>query len=321
MNHPQKLMDRVRATLRTRHYSIRTEETYLNWIRRYILFHKKRHPDQMGSDEIERYLTYLAVEGKVSPSTQNQALSALLFLYQQVLKQELERPVNAVRAKSPVRIPVVMSHAEVQAMLNHLSGEHRLMAQLLYGSGLRLMECVRLRVKDVDFSYHRIIVRRGKGGKDRVTLFPDSLRAPLQRQLRYARVLHQNDLEAGYGRVYLPHALAKKYPTADREPAWQYVFPAHNLSTDPRSGQIRRHHVNPGGLQKAVKRAVRAANIHKNASCHTLRHSFATHLLQSGYDIRTVQELLGHKNVATTMIYTHVLNSGPMAVQSPLDHL
>jgi integron integrase len=255
----------------------------------------------------------------VAPSTQNQALAALLFLYQQVLHQELDRPVDAVRAKKPARLPVVMNKDETNGVIAHLPDPYQLMAQLLYGSGLRLMECVRLRVKDIHFDRCQIIVRSGKGNKDRDTILPDSLHTPLQRQLRYAQTLHQNDLARGYGTVYLPHALERKYPNANREWMWQYVFPSHKLSQDPRTGLIRRHHISEKGLQKAVRKAVRAAQIHKPVSCHTFRHSFATHLLENGYDIRTIQELMGHKSVETTMIYTHVLKRGGLAVRSPLD--
>ena len=316
---PPRLLDQVRAAIRKRHYSYRTEQTYVEWIKRFILFHHKRHPMQMGVPEIEQFLTYLAVDQKVAASTQNQALSALLFLYRAVLHQELEGKIDAVRAKQPVRLPTVLSKGEVQRVLAQLLDHHLLPAQLLYGSGLRLMECLRLRVKDLDFEQQQIMVRAGKGDKDRATLFPQSLHAALQRQLRYAHTLHQSDLERGYGRVYLPYALARKYPNADREWAWQYVFPSHKFSQEPRSGQVGRHHLDPSGLQKAVKRAANAAKLTKRVTCHTFRHSFATHLLENSYDIRTVQELLGHKDVRTTMIYTHVLNQGPMGVRSPLD--
>jgi integron integrase len=320
-NQPPKLLDQVRHTLRTKHYSLRTEQAYLHWIRRFILFHHKRHPHEMDTPEIEAFLTHLAVNEQVAPSTQNQALSALLFLYQQVLRQELTAPIDAVRAKKPQRLPVVLSQSEVARLMTHLTEPYQLMARLLYGCGLRLMECVRLRVKDVDFEQHQILVRSGKGNKDRDTLLPDSLLAPLRRQLRYAQALHQNDLEQDYGQVYLPYALERKYPNANREWGWQYVFPAAKLSADPRTGRIRRHHVDEYGLQKAVKQAARAANITKPVGCHTLRHSFATHLLEDGYDIRTIQELMGHKSVETTMIYTHVIKRGGLAVRSPVDHL
>jgi integron integrase len=316
---PPKLLDQVRSTLRVRHYSLRTEQAYIHWIRRYIIFHGKQHPAALDSPEITRFLTYLAVDEQVSPSTQNQALAALVFLYQQVLQKDLATPIDAVRAKRREHLPVVLDQVEIVRLLNHVAPPYDLMARLLYGSGLRLMECVRLRVKDVDFGQHQIIVRSGKGQKDRVTLLPDSLCEPLQRQLRYAQKLHDLDLARGNGRVFLPYALARKYPSADRDWAWQYVFPAMKHSTDPRSGVVRRHHVSEDGLQKAVKSAARAAGVAKLVSCHTLRHSFATHLLENGYDIRTIQELLGHKDVKTTMIYTHVLKRGGLAVRSPLD--
>lgn len=297
-----KLMDQVRTMLRVKHYARSTEETYLNWIKRYLKFYNlERHPKDMDSPEIEAFLTYLAVSEHVAPSTQNQALSALLFLYQQVLKKELAYPIDAVRAKKPKRLPLVMGQEEVARLISHLPDPYQLMAKLLYGSGLRLMECLRLRVKDVDFQQQQLIVRSGKGNKDRDTILPESLYAPLQRQLRYAQALHENDLEQGYGRVELPYALERKYPNASREWGWQYVFPSHKLSRDPRSGRIGRHHVDESGLQKAVRRAAKAAQIHKPVGPHTLRHSFATHLLENGYDIRTIQELLGHKSVETTM--------------------
>lgn len=316
-----KLLDQVRHRLRTRQYSLRTEQSYLNWIKRFILFHHKQHPRDMNTPEIEAYLTHLAVSEQVAASTQNQALAALLFLYKEVLQIELTQPVDAIRAKTPERLPVVMDRTEVSRLIKHLPEQYRLMAKLMYGSGLRLMECVRLRVKDIDFARHQIIIRRGKGNKDRDTILPDSLIPNLKRQLRYAKTLHVNDLEQGFGQVYLPHALERKFLNANREWPWQYVFPASNRALDPRNNTIRRHHINPTGLQKAVKRAAYAAGLSKPVSCHTFRHSFATHLLEDGYDIRTVQELLGHKDVSTTMIYTHVLKRGGLAVQSPIDRL
>lgn len=314
-----RLLDQVRERLRLKHYSIRTEQAYLDWIKRYILFHGKRHPVSMGKEEVERFLTHLAVERKVAASTQNQALSAILFLYKEVLGRELEWLDNVERAKRPARVPVVLTEAEVRALLGQLEGRHWLMASLLYGAGLRLMECVRLRVKDIDFGYAQITVRDGKGDKDRVTMLPGALREKLEEHLGRVKALHQKDLKEGFGEVYLPFALARKYPRAGREWAWQYAFPAFKRSIDPRSGIERRHHIDEQSLQRAVKTALRQAGIAKPASCHTLRHSFATHLLQSGYDIRTVQELLGHKDVSTTMIYTHVLNRGGKGVRSPLD--
>ncbi|MCC7210863.1 MAG: integron integrase [Candidatus Brocadia sp.] len=316
-----KLLDQVRDAIRVKHYSMRTEEAYVHWIKRFIFFHEKRHPLKMGESEVSKFLSHLAVEGKVSASTQNQALSALLFLYQEVLKQELGWINNVKRAKKPSHLPVVFTKEEAKAVLLRLEGTKWLMASLLYGAGLRLMECLGLRVKDIDFSYNQITVRDGKGGKDRLTMLPGSLQEPLKKHLEKVRILHEQDLKEGFGKVYLPFALAKKYPNAEREFAWQYVFPASNRSIDPRSGIERRHHIYETVLQKAVKAAVRAAGINKPASCHTFRHSFATHLLEDGYDIRTVQELLGHKDVSTTMIYTHVLNRGGKGVRSPLDGL
>lgn len=316
---PRSLLDQVRAVARLKHLSLRTEEAYVRIIKRFILFHGKRHPETMGAPEIETYLTYLAIDRHVAASTQNVALSALLFLYRDVLQLELPQLEGIVRASRPSRLPVVFTREEVRVLLSQLSGTHWLMASLLYGSGLRLMECVRLRVKDIDFAYHQITVRDGKGAKDRVTMLPQTLHTPLQRQLARTRLLHEEDLEAGHGSVYLPHALARKYPGADHEWSWQYVFPAAQRSRDPRTGMIRRHHLGEDGLQRAVKQALRQSGITKTGSCHTLRHSFATHLLEDGYDIRTVQELLGHKDVKTTMIYTHVLNRGGRAVRSPLD--
>jgi integron integrase len=320
MNHqPKKLLDQVHDVMRVKHYSIRTEQAYVDWIKRYILFHGKRHPQEMGVPEIEAFLTHLAVEQNVAASTQNQALSALLFLYREVLETELG-PVDAVRAKKPKRLPTVLTKEEAMAVITALSGTNQLIARLLCGSGLRLIECLRLRVKDVDFAYRQITVRDGKGEVDRVTMLPESLRAlTLQEHLQRVRMLHQHDLDSGYGAVYLPYALERKYPNAHKEWCWQYVFPARSFSRDPRSGIVRRHHLGETGPQRAVREATKLAGINKPASCHTFRHSFATHLLENGYDIRTVQELLGHKDVKTTMIYTHVLNRGPMAVRSPLD--
>jgi len=314
-----RLLDRVREVLRRKHYSIRTEEAYVGWIKRFVLFHDKRHPRELGLPEVDAFLTDLAVHQGVAASTQNQALSALLFLYSEVLQQPLDGPVQAVRAKQPERLPTVLTRDEVGRVLDALSGMHRLMAQLLYSSGLRLMECVRLRIKDVDFAQRQIVVRDGKGGKDRVTMLPERLVTPLQEHLRHVQLLHARDLREGYGAVYLPDAFERKSTHASREWIWQYVFPAEQRSEDPRSGAVRRHHVDESGLQKAVKRATTLAQIPKRVTCHTFRHSFATHLLEDGYDIRTVQELLGHRDVATTMIYTHVLNRGGRGVRSPLD--
>jgi integron integrase len=319
MQPPKKLLDQVRDAIRLKHYSYRTEQSYVAWIRRFILFHHKRHPKEMGMVEIEAFLTHLAVEGQVAASTQNQALSALLFLYRHVLHQELDAAVDAVRAKPTRYLPTVLTPQEVMNVIDHLTGTHQLVVQLLYGTGLRLREGLQLRVKDLDFAQKQIGIRDAKGHESRVTMLPTCLVEPLQAQLQKAKKLHQQDLHAGYGSVYLPFALERKYPYADRSWIWQYVFPAERRSVDPRSGIRRRHHLDESGLQKAVKRAVGLAKIEKRVSCHTFRHSFATHLLQNGYDIRTVQELLGHKDVKTTMIYTHVLNRGGRAVRSPLD--
>jgi len=314
-----KLLDQVRDKIRAKHYSIRTETTYTDWIKRFILFHDKRHPSAMGGAEVESFLTHLAVKGKVSASTQNQAKSAILFLYRDVLEADLPWLEGVVQAKQPERLPVVLTETEVRGVMSKLRGSHWLLASLLYGAGMRLMEALRLRVKDIEFERMEIVVREGKGSKDRVTMLPVSAVDALKLHLKRVKALHESDLAEGYGKVYLPFALAKKYPNAAREWGWQYVFPSKNLSVDPRSGEMRRHHLDEKGIQRAMKQAVRDANIIKPATPHTLRHSFATHLLQNGYDIRTVQELLGHSDVSTTMIYTHVLNRGGKAVRSPLD--
>ena len=314
-----RLLDQVSEVMRFKHYSIRTERTYREWIRRYILFHEKRHPREMGSVEVGRFLSDLAVRHKVAASTQNQAFNALLFLYREVLHQDWGELGQVERAKKPERLPTVLTKAEVTRVLAGMTGTHQLMAKLLYGTGMRLMECARLRVKDVDFGQNQIVVREGKGFKDRVTLLPATLIEALAEHLKRVKMLHEKDLAAGNGSVYLPYALAQKYPAADREWGWQYVFPAANVSRDPRSSQVRRHHANEQGLQRAVKEAVRLAGIAKPASCHSLRHSFATHLLEQGYDIRTVQELLGHQSVETTQIYTHVMARPGLGVKSPLD--
>jgi integron integrase len=316
---PPKLLDRIRQHLRVKHYSIRTEQAYVDWIRRFILFHGKRHPNEMGEEEITAFLTHLAVDRRVATSTQNQAFSALLFLYQQVLDRKLDFIDSVERVSRPPKLPVVFTREEARAVLAHLKGDYRLMTELLYGSGLRLMECVRLRVKDVDFGYNRITVRDGKGLHERVALLPRKVQRPLHEHLARVKELHRQDLARGHGKVYLPFGLRRKYPDAERAWAWQYVFPVAKLSIDPRSHETRRHHVSEKNLQNAVKLAIREAAIAKAASCHTFRHSFATHLLENGYDIRTVQELLGHKNVATTMIYTHVLSKPGLAIRSPLD--
>lgn len=315
----KRLLDQVRDTLRRKNYAYRTEQTYTSWIRRFILFHNKRHPREMGAAEIESYLTYLAVDREVAPSTQNQALAALQFLYQHVLHIPLDEEILPAPAKRSKHLPVVLSKQEAQGVINRLSGVEKLLTQLLYGSGLRITECLRLRVKDLDFQRGEIIVRSGKGAKDRVTVLPDCLHTPLQRQLQRTRLLHQEDLAEGCGSVYLPRGLARKYPNAAREWIWQYVFPASGFSADPRTGEIRRHHLGASSLRRSIKKAARKAGITKHVTPHTFRHSFATHLLEDGYDIRTVQELLGHADVSTTMIYTHVLNKGGRGVRSPLD--
>jgi integron integrase len=314
-----KLLDQVREAVRTRHYSIRTDEAYIRWVREYILFSGKRHPSELGAREVSAFVSHLAVERKVAASTQTQAFSALLFLYREVLALPIGWVDDVERAKRPKRLPVVFTREEARMVLGHLRAEAWLMASLLYGSGLRLMECVRLRVKDVDLARFQITVRDGKGGKDRVTVLPQSLVEPLVRQLERARALHELDLREGFGRVHLPYALARKYLNADREWCWQYVFPARHRSVDPRTGREQRHHIAETALQKAVKAAVRASGVAKPGSCHTFRHSFATHMIEAGYDIRTVQELLGHASVETTQIYTHVLNKGGQGVKSPLD--
>ena len=316
---PPKLLDQVRAVIRVKHFSLSTERAYVGWIRRFILFHHKQHPKDMAETEIREFISHLAVNARISASTQTVALSALLFLYRQVLKRDLPYIDHIERAKQSKKIPVVFTRREVQAVLARLEGTHHLIASLLYGSGLRLMEAVRLRVKDIDFERGEIMVREAKGGRDRVTMLPASMREGLQIHLKRVRVLHQADLREGFGQVELPFALARKYPQAAQEWGWQYVFPSVKLSRDPRTSVLRRHHLYPDHLQRAVKKAIGFAQIHRNGSCHTFRHSFATHLLEDGYDIRTVQELLGHKDVSTTMIYTHVLNRGGRGVKSPLD--
>ena len=350
MDDPRKprLLDQVRERCRVKHYSIRTEKTYADWIRRFILFHGKRHPRDMGAPEVEAFLSHLAVDGNVAASTQNQALAAILFLYREVLGVELPWLANITRAKKPPRLPVVLTEGEVRRLLAQMEGTPWLIASLMYGSGLRLMEAVRLRVKDVDIERRVVTVRDGKGGKDRRTMLPSSLTGPLQAQLERVRAFHEQDLRTGVGPVYLPHALSRKYPNAGFELAWAYLFPARQPGVDPRAGITRRHHVDEKSLQRAVKEAVRRAGIDKPATSHTLRHSFATHLLERGYDrfvgnesgqlqlapsgargepqgrgehIRTVQELLGHSDVKTTQIYTHVLNRGGQGVVSPLDGL
>jgi len=316
-----KLLDQLRARIRVKHYSLRTEDQYVLWVRRFILFHDKRHPVEMGALEVEAFLSDLAVNGRVSSSTQNQALSALLFLYREVLGITLPWLDNVTRAKPSQRVPVVLTAAEVRAVLDRMEGIYGLMARLLYGTGMRLMECVRLRVKDVDFSRGEILIRDGKGAKDRVTMLPVAMVAPLQDHLGRRRILYDDDLQAGKAEVWLPDALERKYPDAATSWGWQYIFCSGSHSIDPRSGRVRRHHLDEKQLQRSMKKAVTAAGLVKPATPHTLRHSFATHLLEGGYDIRTVQELLGHADVSTTMIYTHVLNKGGRGVISPLDRV
>ncbi len=318
---PIPLLERVRLKIRLKHYSLRTEQAYLDWIRRFILFHGKRHPGEMGAGEVEAFLTHLAAVRNVAASTQNQAKSALLFLYKEVLAIELPWLDRVERAREPARLPVVLTRAEVAALLDRLEGVHALLGRLLYGTGMRIMEGVRLRVKDVEFSRREIVVRDGKGRKDRMSVLPDGLWRPLRLQIDTALAAHAKDLAAGHGNVWLPHALERKYPRAALEAGWQYVFPAPGRSVDPRSGIVRRHHLGDQAFQRAMRQAVLDAGIAKPATPHTLRHSFATHLLDAGYDIRTVQELLGHSDVSTTMIYTHVLNRGGRGVVSPLDRL
>lgn len=314
-----RLLDQVRERCRVKHYSIRTEKRYVDWIRRYIIFHDKRHPEAMGAPEIEAFLTNLAVGRNVAASTQNQALAAILFLYKEVLGIELPWLDGITRAKKPSRLPVVLTEAEVRNILAQLDGVHHLIASLLYGSGLRLMEAMRLRIKDVDFERLEVTVRDGKGGKDRRTMLSKTLVEPLRYQFEKVRSIHEQDLVNSLAPVYLPFALERKYPQAGYEFGWQYCFPAKEPALDPRSGIVRRHHLGEQAFQRTIKAAVKRTNIVKPATSHTLRHSFATHLLESGYDIRTVQELLGHKDIRTTQIYTHVLNKGGQGVRSPLD--
>ena len=316
-----KLLDRVREAIRTRHYSPRTEEAYVHWIRRFIVFHEKRHPREMGAPEISRFLTWLAVRQQVSASTQNQALSALPFLYREALRVDPGAIVDVPRAQAPVRAPVVLSRDEVRLVLNQLTGVTRLIVTLLYGCGLRLQECLELRVKDLDFDSNQITVRRGKGQKDRRTMMPAALKTELRAHLGEVRGQHQRDLSRGEGRVVLPGALDRKYPGASTDWVWQFVFPAGRICRDEYFGPSSRFHLHESAVQRAVTKAVRDADLTKRAGCHTFRHSFATHLLEDGYDIRTVQELLGHADVSTTMIYTHVLNRGAMGVRSPVDRL
>lgn len=316
-----KLLDQLREALRSRHYSRRTEQTYCLWVRRYIHFHNVRHPAEMAEPEINAFLTHLAVKLRVSASTQNQALSALLFLYRHVLGQQIGDLGEVIRARKPKRLPVVMTRAEVKAVLGCLRGDKWLVASLMYGAGLRLMECLRLRVQDIDFSRNEITVRDGKGGKDRITMLPESLKMPLSDHLRRVKAIHKKDRDSGWGRVQMPKALDRKYPNAPIDWRWQWVFPQETRWANTKTGEEGRHHMDESLVQRAVKDAVANAGLTKRATCHTFRHSFATHLLEGGYDIRTVQELLGHKDVKTTMIYTHVLNRGPAGVRSPVDVL
>jgi integron integrase len=316
---PPKLLDQVRTVAALRHLSPRTVEAYTQWIKRFILFHHKKHPRTMGAHDVHAFLAYLAQSLNVSASTQNQALNAIAFLYHQVLQLDLGEIGNIPRAKRPKRLPVVFSPAEIQKVLSTMSGTELLMASLLYGTGLRLSECVSLRIKDLDFDEHLIYVREGKGEKDRVTMLPQKTVPRLQHQIEVVREIHRTDLLAHYAGATFPEALERKYPSAPKELAWQFLFPASRRCIDPASDTERRHHIDESVLQRAVKIAIVRSGVTKNGSCHTFRHSFATRLLEVGYDIRTVQELLGHSNVRTTMIYTHVLTKGGLAVRSPLD--
>ena len=312
--------DRVKTVLRAYHYSKRTEEAYIKWIKEYLNFYKNKNPNNLGSSEISRYINYLAVRRNVSASTQNLALCSIIFLYKKVLNKEIN-DIDLIRARKPKKLPVVFTRREVKVILEQLKGVNWIMANLLYGAGLRLMECVRLRVKDIEFEYNQVIVRDGKGKKDRVTILPGILKEKLEEHIARVEKLHKKDLQNGFGSVYLPYALDKKYPNAGKEPGWQYLFPSPKISFDDRTGKKRRHHIDENVLQRVVKTAIKNAGIKKTGSCHTFRHSFATHLLEDGYDIRTVQELLGHENVNTTMIYTHVMKKGGFGVKSPADNL
>lgn len=315
------LLAQVRETLRVQHYSYRTEQSYIQWITRYIIYHNKVHPSYLDESDVREYLSWLAVKRRVAVSTQNQARAAIMFLYREVLEDECALEGDFVVSRKPKKIPTVFSPEEAKKVLTHLQGEKWIMASLLYGAGLRLMECVRLRVKDIDFQMHQIIVRDGKGAKDRVTVLPDVLTQRLRQQLKYVRAVHQKDRRNGLPGVPLPNALAEKYPNASTEFIWQFLFPSRQTSKDPVTGVTRRHHLSESTLQRAVREAIKDAGINKAASCHTFRHSFATHLLEDGYDIRTVQELLGHQDLRTTMIYTHIVQQGGRAVRSPLDRV
>lgn len=316
-----RLFDRVRQIIQALHYSPRTEKTYIGWIKRFIFFHGKRHPIEMGEKEINEFLSFLTIKKNVTASTQNQALCAIVFLYRHVLNRDIYLLDGLIRAKRPGRLPVVLTKAEVRKVISHLSGIKKMIVMIMYGSGLRLMECLRLRIKEIDLLSNQIIIRDGKGNKDRITMLPEVVNAPLKEHLKRVWKIHQLDIKDGFGHVYLPYALSRKYPNASREWNWQYVFPASKRFRNPNTGEQGRHHIHETAIQKSVKKAIRYAGIVKQASCHTFRHSFATHLLEDGYDIRTVQELLGHKDVRTTMIYTHVLNRGVRGVLSPTDRL
>jgi integron integrase len=314
-----KLLEQLRTRIRVKHYSPSTEKLYVNWVKRFILFNNKTHPKDMGEKEIRNYLNFLAVKKHVSASTQNQALNAILFLYKEIIKKEIGWLKDVKRAKYKKNLPVVLTPAEVKEVLANLDGEVFLIASLLYGAGLRLSEALKIRVKDIDFNYRQLSIRDGKGAKDRFTMLPEKIIPPLKKHLKQVKLLHDKDLKKGYGASYLPAALAQKYPNASREFKWQYVFPSKRFVKNEKTGELFRHHIYPSTVQRAVNYAAKKTGINKIITPHTFRHSFATHLLQDGYDIRTVQELLGHKSVKTTMIYTHVMNKGGMGVRSPLD--
>ena len=321
-NPEYRLMDQVGEVLRYYHYSYRTEQSYSSWILQYIKFHgDTQHPKDMGKNEVERFLSYLAEKKNVAAATQKQALNALIFLYKKVLDIDLGDDIAPTRSKRRMNLPTVLTKEEVSKLLGNMKGKHALMAKLLYGCGLRLLECVRLRVKDVDFGQSRVFIRNSRGGKDRTVILPDSIQQELQELIDYVIALHKEDIREGFGEVYIPDGLSRKYPNTSKETIWQYVFPSKKLSKDPRSGKIMRHHVIESGLQKAVKQALSKANIHKKAGCHTFRHSFATHLLEAGTNIRVVQKLMGHADVRTTEIYTHVMKKDIDSVKSPLDLL
>lgn len=315
------LLSSLRTEIRRRNYSYRTEQAYTSWTVRFVKFHNLQHPSQLNEKEVVEYLNYLAKERNVAGSTQNQALCAILFLYEHVLNQPLEENMDFARAQTSKKLPVVLTTGEVESVLNNMEGMPKLIAELLYGSGFRISECLRLRVLDLDFSYNQIHVRSGKGKKDRITVMPESAKKKLKKQVNKVKMLHKKDSKAGYAKTLLPKALSEKYPNAAEKFKWQYLFPSPEISKDPRSGLVHRHHISATTIQRKMKRAVKKSDIKKHASCHTLRHSFATHLLEEGYDIRTVQELLGHKSVSTTMVYTHVLNKGGKGVKSPVDLL